>query len=246
MIDHLDAFRPGRKHSPEQALFRAVVAQAVLDFLATPKNGSHDPDLARLSAFHWLTAESGEDAEARAYVCALAGVDPDALRQQVIRVLEGRAFDPSQSGSADHLARLEDARALWRAHRDRPTISSRIRAGAGKTDAVGHDGPFAINSLGALFHRGDDLPAGRWRGGFIPSLRTSPGKVLYALTRPRGCNLRMLRQAHAKDWEGIAAALAEKFALDLVWLRKGEPSSEADPDAKAYLFPRPIETSIAA
>lgn len=240
MTDEIDLFRDGRKPTPEHSLWSSVVLQAVLDLFATPKGGSWEPEGVRLDAMQWLTAETGEDADSRACVCALAGVDADALRQRVIAMLDGQ---PSTLDAA----RLEDARALWRSHRDRPKVRRLVFTASTQPEVIGQDGPFSINSLGALFCLGNDLPAGRWRGShYIPSTRTGAGKVLYALTRPRGGTVGSLRRARPKDWESLAADLCEKFALDLVWLRNGEPSTEADPDAKAYLIPRPIETSKAA
>ena len=69
--------------SNDQALWGAVIAQAIKDatFVGmhgdSPKSRPHEADRARL----WLTKPSRDFAT----VCALAGVEPDAVRQLAMK-----------------------------------------------------------------------------------------------------------------------------------------------------------------
>ncbi len=81
-------------HGANRSLFLAVISQAVEDLFVTPDSQLTSSKTAaaagraRHEAELFLLAERGEWAKSRATICALAGVDPDALRDECWRRYE--------------------------------------------------------------------------------------------------------------------------------------------------------------
>lgn len=70
--------------------------------------------MAKREALSFLTAERGPWAQQRAHYCTLVGLDPDVLRSQIIRILEGDDRPLAYYGGGKELSQTEDARAMWR------------------------------------------------------------------------------------------------------------------------------------
>lgn len=80
------------RYDRTQLLAHAVIRQAVLDLFSGTLSGASNEDEAfeRHLALRFLTATGSDDwAQARAAWCNLADVDPDILRDHIVRVLEG-------------------------------------------------------------------------------------------------------------------------------------------------------------
>jgi hypothetical protein len=80
---------PPDETSPQRELWANVIVQAWRDAFAriSPERvdrRAREGRKARDEALAWLTATEGEDAEGREEVCALAGVDPDRLRERAL------------------------------------------------------------------------------------------------------------------------------------------------------------------
>lgn len=74
-----------------QSLYRDVVARSVLDLFGKviPASEKDEAQLARREALYFLTRESGAWAESRRRLCAACEIDPDALRANILRILDG-------------------------------------------------------------------------------------------------------------------------------------------------------------
>lgn len=80
------------RYDRTQLLAHAVIRQAVLDLFSGTLSGASNEDEAfeRHLALRFLTATGNDDwARAREHWCIMADVDPDILRDQIVRVLEG-------------------------------------------------------------------------------------------------------------------------------------------------------------
>lgn len=80
------------RYDRTQLLAHAVIRQAVLDLFSTALSGASNEDEAfeRHLALRFLTATGNDDwVMARRAWCGVADVDPDMLRDQIVRVLEG-------------------------------------------------------------------------------------------------------------------------------------------------------------
>jgi len=96
-----------------QSLYRAVIARAVLDLFGKviPAPEGVDANGARREALYFLVRERGAWAESRRDLCGACGIDPDALRKHVLRILAG-----GEIVGADHrqtFGGIDAARSLW-------------------------------------------------------------------------------------------------------------------------------------
>ncbi|MFD3191185.1 hypothetical protein ACFMPD_13040 [Sedimentitalea sp. HM32M-2] len=99
-----------------QSLYRAVLARAVLDLFgkALPASGGDDETLlARQEALFLLTRSGGAWAESRVRLCGACGIDPDALRLNILRILDGGEIVGADARNA--FGGIEIARSLWKA-----------------------------------------------------------------------------------------------------------------------------------
>ncbi|WP_414897039.1 hypothetical protein [Rhodovulum sp. YEN HP10] len=105
------AFRP----DGAPALYRAVLARAVLDLFGKAITASEgaDAQLARREALYFLTRERGAWAESRRDLCDASGIDPDALRLNALRILDGGEIVGADARNA--FGGIEIARNLWKA-----------------------------------------------------------------------------------------------------------------------------------
>jgi hypothetical protein len=79
----IDAFGTPHKEPAEKRLWMAVVAQAATDALMARQTKAAN-DLERRDAVAFCTATYGEWARSRELACALAGVNPDKLRERIL------------------------------------------------------------------------------------------------------------------------------------------------------------------
>ncbi|WP_227269620.1 hypothetical protein [Roseobacter weihaiensis] len=110
-----------------QSLYRAVVARSVLDLFGKviPASEQDEAQLARREALYFLTRERGAWAESRRSLCDAAGLDPDDLRSNILRVLAGREII-----GADHRSTfggIDAARELWAAEEAAPARAQKQR-----------------------------------------------------------------------------------------------------------------------
>lgn len=80
------------RYDRTQLLAHAVIRQAVLDLFSGTLSGASNEDEAfeRHLAMRFLTASGADEwARAREHWCIMADVDPDMLRDQIVRVLDG-------------------------------------------------------------------------------------------------------------------------------------------------------------
>jgi len=80
------------RYDRTQLLAHAVIRQAVLDLFSGTLSGASNEDEAfeRHLALRFLTASGADEwARAREHWCIMADVDPDMLRDQIVRVLDG-------------------------------------------------------------------------------------------------------------------------------------------------------------
>lgn len=111
-----------------QALCRAVLVRAVLDPFgkAIPASEGDDAQLARREALYFLTRERGAWAESRSRLCGACGIDPDALRLNILRIpkaarLSGR-MPAMPSAAAQRTKQVAKRQALPR--RIKPSYSA--------------------------------------------------------------------------------------------------------------------------
>lgn len=110
-----------------QALYRAVLARAVLDLFgkAIPASEGDDAQLARREALYFLTRERGAWAESRSRLCGACGIDPDALRLNILRILDGGEIVGADARNA--FGGIEKARAFWQADQSAPAEAAAQR-----------------------------------------------------------------------------------------------------------------------
>lgn len=116
-----------RPDGPE-AMYRAIIARAVLDLLgkAIPAAaGDDDAELARREALYLLTREGGAWAHSRQCLCAICGIDPDALRNNILRILDGGEIVGADARNA--FGGIEFARQLWHAEQTEPERAKAAR-----------------------------------------------------------------------------------------------------------------------
>ena len=78
--------------SDAQELWCAVIQTAIDDLSAPPptwRQGYNEWQKNQREARLFLTKSGGEWARSRETICSAAGVDPDALRDKILRQLEG-------------------------------------------------------------------------------------------------------------------------------------------------------------
>jgi len=63
-----------------------------------------EPDAARVSARNWLTLDFGDWQADREAVCAMAGVDPDWIRQAALRRLERARVEDVERRKRERIA----------------------------------------------------------------------------------------------------------------------------------------------
>lgn len=103
------------RQSPEALLVFAILSRAIHDLFGSAiLTNSTEVALAKREALSFLTAERGPWAQQRATYCTLVGLDPDVLRSQIIRILEGDDGPLAYYGGGKELNQTEDARAMWR------------------------------------------------------------------------------------------------------------------------------------
>ena len=110
-----------------KALYRAAIARSVLDLFGKviPASEQDEAQLARREALYFLTREHGAWAESRRNLCDAAGLDPDDLRSNILRVLAG-----AEIIGADHRSTfggIDAARALWAAEQSAPARAQKQR-----------------------------------------------------------------------------------------------------------------------
>lgn len=96
-----------------QSLYRAVIARAVLDLFGKviPAPEGVDANGARREALYFLVRERGAWAASRRDLCGACGIDPDALRANILRIIDG-----GEIVGADHrqtFGGIDAARSLW-------------------------------------------------------------------------------------------------------------------------------------
>lgn len=103
-----------------QALYRAVLARAVLDLFgkAIPASEGDDAQLARREALYFLTRERGAWADSRSRLCGACGIDPEALRANILRIIDGGEIIGADARNA--FGGIEIARAFWQADQAAP------------------------------------------------------------------------------------------------------------------------------
>lgn len=96
-----------------QALYRAVVARSVLDLCGKviPASEKDEAQLARREALYFLAREGGAWAESRRRLCAACEIDPDALRANILRILDGRELVGADTRNS--FGGIEIARRFW-------------------------------------------------------------------------------------------------------------------------------------
>jgi hypothetical protein len=105
--------------NPTVRLFAAILAQAVEDLLFPSTINPHETDKIRRDALAFLTSTRAHNLEDRETVCLAADLDPDAVRKQIVAILDGASFKrPHGRGSgtvkdAIFTRNLAAARALW-------------------------------------------------------------------------------------------------------------------------------------
>jgi hypothetical protein len=103
------------RQSPEALLIFAILSRSIHDLFGTGiVNNVAEITLAKREALSFLTAARGPWAQQRATYCTLVGLDPDVLRSQIIRILEGDDGPLAYYGGGKELNQTEDARAMWR------------------------------------------------------------------------------------------------------------------------------------
>lgn len=108
-----------RPNGPE-AMYRAAMTRAVLDLFGKSIPGAdlETKEYARREALYFLTRETGAWAESRRFLCDICGIDPDQLRANVLRVLEGREIVGVDARYG--FDGIEVARALWEHEQGEP------------------------------------------------------------------------------------------------------------------------------
>lgn len=104
------------ERSPETNLAVAIVAQAYRDLFLGQIVGEVEPAarMARVEAMAFLTDPEGPWARSRERICAAFDFNPDVVRQQTIRWLEGEPVPPFAYGRKKQPPEgVETARALW-------------------------------------------------------------------------------------------------------------------------------------
>ncbi len=102
-----------RDDGPE-SLYRAVIARAVLDLLGKvipASGGDEDAEFARREALYLLTREGGAWAQSRQRLCTACGIDADALRKNILRILAGGKIVGADARNA--FGGIELAQQLW-------------------------------------------------------------------------------------------------------------------------------------
>jgi len=96
-----------------QSLYRAVVARSVLDLFGKviPASEKDEAQLARREALYFLTRENGAWAESRRRLCAACEIDPDALRANILRILDGGEIVGADTRNS--FGGIEIARQFW-------------------------------------------------------------------------------------------------------------------------------------
>ena len=112
----------------EQSLLRAVVARTVLDLFAKvlPASEQDEAQLARREALYFLTRENGAWAQSRRRICDSCGVDPDGLRKNILRILNGGEIVGADVRNT--FAGIEIARQLWVDEKTEPARAKAARA----------------------------------------------------------------------------------------------------------------------
>lgn len=112
----------------EQSLLRAVIARAVLDLFAKalPASEQDEAQFARREALYFLTRESGAWAKSRRRICESCGIDPDGLRANILRILEGGGIVGADVRNS--FGGIEIARQLWQAEQTETLRASAARA----------------------------------------------------------------------------------------------------------------------
>ncbi|MEP4198117.1 MAG: hypothetical protein ABJL99_21025 [Aliishimia sp.] len=96
-----------------QVLYRSVVARAVLDLFGKviPASEKDEAQLARREALYFLTRENGAWAESRRRLCAACEIDLDALRMNILRILDGGEIVGADTRNS--FGGIEIARRFW-------------------------------------------------------------------------------------------------------------------------------------
>lgn len=116
--------------TPSEHLALAVIRQAVSDVFSKSLAGAADDaqGIERLRALRFLTAEHGVWADDRRFWCHLADVDPEALRRNIVDVLEGhRDIKLPNEQIAYRLNGHDLARALWAREKEPVATTERPR-----------------------------------------------------------------------------------------------------------------------
>lgn len=114
---------------PVVEMWRACLARAIQDLLGVVGMTSHKKEIPHVQheALQFLTATSGEWYRSRVDICTIVDVDPDALRERIVAILEGDAECPPFSHARADSKRVEQARELWRRHKDNTQRAQEVR-----------------------------------------------------------------------------------------------------------------------
>ncbi|MEJ6398514.1 hypothetical protein [Yoonia sp. 208BN28-4] len=110
-----------------QSLYRAVVARSVLDLFGKviPASEKDEAQLARREALYFLTRERGAWAESRRRLCAACEIDPEALRTNILRILDGGEIVGADTRNS--FGGIEIARQFWNEEQSEPERAQAAR-----------------------------------------------------------------------------------------------------------------------
>lgn len=119
-----------------QSLYRAVVARSVLDLFGKviPASEKDEAQLARREALNFLTRESGAWAESRRRLCAACGIDPVALRTNILRILEGGEIIGADTRNS--FGGIKIAREFWEKEQTEPARAQVARLAQAKLNTA--------------------------------------------------------------------------------------------------------------
>ena len=112
---------PDPVRRPEADLIISILSQAISDLFGTAHSSEKNRDLVRREALAFLTQKHGGWANRRNELCSLIGIESDAMRSRVIRVLNGDTLGLQAYAGTGIMSNVDEARRMWKEGARHPT-----------------------------------------------------------------------------------------------------------------------------